>query len=68
MRNFHKTKMTDYFTFSEFYINNYVHDNSNLNIELMCHPGIESYSEELNLLKSDWFQDKDIKLISYNDL
>lgn len=39
-------------------------------IELMCHPGRDSYARETELLRGDWQQrlDKDAQLISYNEL
>jgi predicted glycoside hydrolase/deacetylase ChbG (UPF0249 family) len=39
-------------------------------IELMCHPGRESYAAEIDLLREDWLQRLagDAQLISYNDL
>jgi hypothetical protein len=39
-------------------------------IELMCHPGGESFAEETELLRGDWKKQwaKDAKLISYNEV
>lgn len=39
-------------------------------IELMCHPGRDSYAKETELLQGDWLQrlDPETDLISYNEL
>ena len=67
LRNFYKTKTSEYFTSVNTFVNNIRHSNDKI-VELMCHPGSSLHKEETEKLKTDWLKNENLQLISYNKL
>jgi len=71
IRNYYKTKTTDYFTSAEWFIMeiNRFKNMSHKSIELMCHPGAKENDDE-TLLRGNWIKKApfDFKLISYDEI
>lgn len=67
LRNYYRTKTTDFFASAAIFANNMQVMEDKV-MEIMCHPGSPFYSSETEILKSDWLNYENIKLISYNKL
>ena len=67
LRNFYKTKTSEYFTSVNTFVNDIRHSKDKV-VELMCHPGSLLHKEETEKLKTDWLKNENLQLVSYNKL